>query len=127
MEEIEPRQSGYLAHRGFQPTIRAGLNEPLANALERDLKQQITSYIGLRRLDIKNETIDGVAEWPTPRSAVETTERRTHIDRFDDENDVGLDARFLHDTEVSLCSRSHLQRLQPPTTSNLTTPNEDPS
>jgi hypothetical protein len=62
----------HLAHRGFQPAIRAGLNEPLAHALERDLKQQITSYIGLRRLDIKNETADGVAEWPTPRSAVRT-------------------------------------------------------
>ena len=52
----------HLAHRGFQPAIRAGLNEPLAAALERDLKQQITSYIGLRSLDIKNETADGVAD-----------------------------------------------------------------
>ena len=43
----------HLAHRGFQPAIKSGLNEPLATALERDLKQQITSYIGLRSLDIK--------------------------------------------------------------------------
>ena len=57
----------HLAHRGFQPAIRAGLNEPLAHALERDLKQQITSYIGLRRLDIKNETADGVAHVLMPR------------------------------------------------------------
>ena len=52
----------HLAHRGFQPAIRAGLNEPLAAAIERDLKQQITSYIGLRRLDIKNETTYGVED-----------------------------------------------------------------
>ena len=52
----------HLAHRGFQPAIRAGLNEPLAAAIERDLKQQITSYIGLRSLDIKNETTYGVED-----------------------------------------------------------------
>ena len=54
-----------MAHKGMGQAQRAGLVECVRHALARDVRMAITSYVELKRGDLK-------PEWPLPRSSVRT-------------------------------------------------------